>query len=212
MMIRYERDLSNAYMILPVGTGGGYRSRMILENRIQGFLPVWKRCHDDEEEYYYRVSAEISLEEYLEHAPLQTVFLKQLIFTVCRSVTALGEYLLAEDCLLLGPETIFVQGALDTGADIQFRLCLYPDGGQDVRESLHILMKYLMGKADRDEESCGRLCYELYGLLQKENFCIQEFMAVLERSASEPAVEIPEKKGWARRLVSRRAFLGNPQY
>lgn len=201
--IRYERDLVNAYMVLPAKEETSYQSRMVLENHIRGFLPVRKRCHNGESNYYYLISSQISLAEYLEHAPLTEKFLKQLVFTLFQSAVILGDYLLTEKILLLEPETIFVQGNL--GDDVHtFNMCLYPDEEQDVKESLRQLMKYLMAKADRSEEACAGMCYELYGLLQKENFCLREFMTVLEKSATPDPVKEPEKKKWTKQFFPSR--------
>lgn len=199
MEIRYERDLVHAYMVLPAGEDGGYRRRMILENRIPGFLPVQRRCCNDREEYYYNISSQVSLEEYLEHNPLSSVFLRQLIFAVCRLAFSLREYLLAEDCLALGPETIFYTEETET-----FFLCLYPDARQDVRDSLRQLLKYLMEKADKEEEQCGILCYELYGLLQKKNFCLREFLTVMEEKPAPAQPKEAEKKKRTKQIFASR--------
>lgn len=198
--IRYERDLVHVYMVLPAGRlCAGYREEMILGNRIPGFLPVQKRCRDGEEEYYYDVSSQVSLEEYLEHRPLSSGLLRQLVFTLCCLPDALYGYLLTEDSLFLRPETIFYRE--EQG---RFLLCLYPTERQDVRGDLKELLKYLMGKADPAEEACGRLCYELYGLLQKENFCLPEFYGVLEENPSKPPVKEPEKKKRVKQLFAGR--------
>ena len=179
--IRYERDLVHVYMVLPAGRlCAGYREEMILGNRIPGFLPVQKRCRDGEEEYYSEL-------------------LRQLVFTLCCLPDALYGYLLTEDSLFLRPETIFYQE--EQG---RFLLCLYPTERQDVRGDLKELLKYLMGKADPAEEACGRLCYELYGLLQKENFCLPEFYGVLEENPSKPPVKEPEKKKRDKQLFAGR--------
>ena len=179
MEIRYERDLTDAYMILPVGTGReDYRRRMILENQ---------------------------MEEYLEHFPLKTAVLKQLIFSICQSVAALGDYLLNEESLFLAPETIFIE---ERKEPVTFTFCLYPDEKQDVRESLRQLMKYLMGKTDTEDGACASLCYELYGLFQKENFCLRECLPLLEQAQPPNPVHEPEKKNRAKQFLASRRNRG----
>lgn len=198
--IRYERDLMHVYMVLPAdGEASDYRHAMILENRIPGFLPVRMRQRNGKEEYYYDISSQVSLEEYLEHRPLSADFLRQLVFTICRLPEALRDYLLTEESLVLEPETIFYRE--DRG---QFLLCLYPEGKQEVKASLRTLIKYLMGKADPEEASCGVLCYELYGLLQKENFCLSEFQAALEQNTVSDSPKEPEKKKRAKQFFAGR--------
>lgn len=210
MEIRYERDLSNAYMVLTAGgTEEGYQTRMMLENRLRGFLPVQKRSRDGVEEYYYCISSRVSLEEYLEHTPLETVFLKQLIFSLCQSVAVLGEYLLTEELLLLNPETVFVEETSRTPFAGTFVFCIYPGEKQPVKESLCQLMKYLMGKTDPAQDSCAALCYELYAVLQKDNFCLREFMPLLEQTAvPAPDRGEQEKKKWTKQLFASRRNNG----
>ena len=74
-----------------------------------------------------------------------------------------------------------------------------------MRQDIHDLLKYLMGKTDPTDEKCAALCYRLYGLLQKENFYLGEFMAALEEAGEER--EVPsetEKKKWTKsmRIIS----------
>lgn len=185
MEISYERDLSGTSMILTTQTEQepGYGMRMILENTIRGFLPVQKRLEEERIVYRYKISSLISLEEYLEHHTLGQNFLKQLIFTLCQSVTELGEYLLTEEYLLLRPDTVFVRESGSEPFADTFLYCLYPARRQNVKEDLRQLLKYLMEKTDRSDDRVAVMCYELYGLVQKENFCLREFMDALERWA-----------------------------
>ena len=177
---------------------------MILENDLRGFLPI--RCRSGEEGtvYEYCVSSRVSLLEYTEHTPVSDVFLKQLIFTLCQAMEELGEYLLSEKHVLLGPETIFVQEESSAPFGGSFLFCLYPDQSWELRDSLRQLIKFLMEKTDRTQGHCAELCYELYGQLQKENFCLKEFMEALERwSVPVPAPEQEKKKG-SKQLFARR--------
>ena len=201
MEITYERGINGTYMILPVqsrqqeGKKESYARRMILENDIRGCLSVGQRCQEDGEGYEYKVSALISLAEYLEHHPLKTPVLKQWVFSLCQTVTELGEYLLTEAHLWLTPETVFLRGSETEPFEGNFYFCLYPHGEQDRKEQLRQLLKYLMERTDTTDDSCAILCYELYGLVQKENFCLREFMEALERwAAPEPAEESEKKK------------------
>ena len=196
MEIRYERGINGAYMILPGQPDGkaGYAKRMILENQIRGFLPVAQRYYDDDVSYEYKVSSLISLAEYLEHHALQSVVLKQWVFTLCQAVTELEEYLLTEEYLLLSPETIFLRGSESEPFQGNFYFCLYPDARQDAREQLHQLIKYMMERTDPSDKDCGPMCYELYGAVQKDNFCIGEYMEALERWALWPQSQEAEKK------------------
>ncbi len=196
MEITYERGINGTYMILPGQSDNdvGYAKPMILENYIRGFLPVAQRGHEAGNSYEYRVSALISLAEYLEHHPLRSVVLKQWVFTLCQAVTELEEYLLTEEYLWLSPETVFLRGSETEPFEGSFYFCLYPDTRQDAREQLRQLIKYLMEQTDPADEDCACMCYELYGLVQKDNFCLQEWMEALERWARMDLQKEPEKK------------------
>lgn len=208
--IRYERDLSGAYMILEAQSQaeGGYIRPMILENKIPGFVPI-QLCLGDMGEYYrYRISSLLSLEEYLQHHAMDQTLLKQLIFSLCQAVTQLGEYLLSETVLMLEPQTIFLrEGAVGSRRPTVF-FCLYPDEIQDGRRSLCQWIKWLMSQADPGDPHCGEMCYELYGIAQKDNFCLQEFMEALQRWAPEPVCAEPEKKKRSKQLFASRSNRG----
>lgn len=210
MEITYERDLRGARMLLPVCPQSevGYPRRMILENTIRGCLLPQKRCGESENWYEYEISSLVSLEEYLEHHPLRERFLKQWVFMLCQTVTELGEYLLTEDFLYLTPETIYVRGNESGTSQEQFLFCLYPDERQDVKTQLRQLLKYLMEKTDRADDGCAVMCYELYSLVQKDNFCLREFMEALERWAQEEPPKEPEKKKRTKQLFASRRNSG----
>ena len=196
MEITYERGINGTYMILPGQSDMdvGYAKRMILENPIRGFLPIAQRCHEDGTSYEYKVSSLISMAEYLEHHPLRSTVLKQWIFTFCQAVTEMEEYLLTEEYLWLSPETVFLQGSETDPFHGNFYFCLYPDIRQDTKEDLRQLVKYLMERTDPADEVCARMCYELYDLVQKDNFCLREYMETLERWATLPQPNQVEKK------------------
>ncbi len=206
MEIAYERNLSGAHMILPrqEPVEIGYQRRMILENQIRGFVSLQSR----DQEYDYDISSLVSLKEYLDHSSLQCGCLKQLIFSLYQAVTELGRYLLTEEFLYLTPETIFVQTHEAVPFQGTFLFCLYPDFRQDVRGRLSQLLKFLMDKTDPGDDSCAVLCYELYGLVQKENFYLKEFMEALERHAEPLTGPESEKKKRAKQLFAGRRNSG----
>lgn len=195
--IRYERGINGTYMILPgqPEETPGFARPMILNNNIPGCLPVSARHEEDGLCYEYKVSALISLAEYLEHHTLRRQVLKQWLFRLCQVVAELEEYLLTEDYLWLSPETVFLRGSETEPFLGNFYFCLYPDRRQNAREQLQDLLKYLMERTDPQDPGCGQMCYELYGLVQKENFCIQECMEVLENYARWQPPKEQERKG-----------------
>lgn len=196
--IQYQRDLTGAYMLIPAGTEqGDFRSRMILENEIPHFLTTVQDSRGEGRYYRYLISSRISLAEYFKHAPLRLTVCKQFVYTLCRGLQALGEYLLTEESLLLTPDTIYMerQGQKDLWRpgssweeEWEFFFCLYPDEIQDARTNLRDLLKYLMEKTDpaeKSEESCALFLYGLYQMTLKENFCASEFLQAMEGMALE---------------------------
>lgn len=199
--IQYQRNLSNAYMLIPAQPDQeSFRRRMILENQIPHFLPVSLGSGGETAMYRYQISSRVSLEEHLQHSPLRLPVCKQLIYSLCKSLKVLGEYLLTEENLLIRPETIYMEesgreseGMLYGGRkaeEWEFLFCLYPDEEQEVKTGLKDLLKYLMEKTDpaeKAENSCALLLYELYQRTLKDNFCAAEWLQVME--------ELPQGKG-----------------
>lgn len=189
MEIRYEREANYACMVLEAQPKVGFERRMVLENRIDGFVPVSLRLVDDREELCYGITGLMSLKEFLEHSSLRCAVLKQFIFTLCCLADRLEDYLLSADCLVLEPETIFLRRETvsenafivkQEEAEWIFSLCVCPHAEQNLKDSLCKVVRYLMEKADPLDEACASLCYSLYEVLQKENFCLSEFMTILE--------------------------------
>lgn len=205
--ITYERDLQGAWMLLPAGPNGmkTYQMTMILKNHIPGCVLIREQREPDSFIYRYDISSLISLPEYLAHHPLTEPMIKQWVFRLYQVVNELGNYLLQEEYLLLMPETIFIMCQEETQEAWDFRFCVDPQGGQDLRQALKELVKYLMAQTDETQEGSGPLCYELYGRLQKDNFCLREWMEVLEHwSVPTPAIQPEPKKGAKQLFASSR--------
>lgn len=210
MEITYERGINGTGMILAAQpeTNDGYAVRMMLENPIRGFLKMELRQGEEKSGYEYQVSALMSLSEYLEHHPLEQRLLKQWIFDLWQAVTELEEYLLTEEYVLLMPELVFLRGAENEPFAGTFLFCLYPDRRQDMKEQLKEMLKYLMKKTDSGDGEAASLCYELYSLVQKDNFCLKEFMEVLERQTQSESQRLPEKKKHQKQLFASRRNSG----
>ncbi len=180
---QYERDAAGTTLLIKDTGTEKYLRRMITENRIPGFLPVQEQIREEGTVYAYSISGLVSLKEYLKHHIFTGKILRQLIFTLCQSSETLEEYLLPFEGVRLEPDMIF----LDDKETPHFFLCYCPEDFYADNQGLSDLLKYLMEQTDPAETDCAALCYQLYGKLQKENFCLSEFMDAVDESTDTEA-------------------------
>ena len=153
--ISYERSMNHNYMILSKcdffgkegDKNGDFRTRMLLENKISGLLPVTHRLVNGESRYYYEINSLQSLDRLYDKNEIRYEELKALLSGCVSLFDTLEEYLLDGTQIIMKPELIYI----NVEKMEPYFVC-YPDYEGDVRLSFMAFIDELLTKSDHTDE------------------------------------------------------------
>jgi hypothetical protein len=181
--ISYERNLNHNYMILRSCDYFGmsqehqndFRKRMILENNIEGLLPVKQRNINGELCYYYEINSLQSIDRLYAKKEIGYDELKQLLMGCVRLFERLEEYLLDGSQIILKPEFVYMN--IDT---CRLYFVCYPEYEGDVREEFREFVDMLLTKIDHMDNDAVMLSYKVYRYTKNINYVISEVSHIIE--------------------------------
>ena len=99
-LVSFERDMNHNYMVLykcdffgaAKDNSRDYRVRMLLENKIQGLLPITHRQVNGESRYYYEINSLQPLDRLIEKNELDYRVLRTVFFGCIHLFDNLEEY------------------------------------------------------------------------------------------------------------------------
>ena len=114
--ISFERSMNHNYIILNQCSYFGkearesvdYRTKMLLENRIPGLLPVTHRRMNGECRYYYEINSLQPLDRVYDKCEIQYEALRRLLSGCVSLFDRLEEYLLDGAQIIMKPELIYM--------------------------------------------------------------------------------------------------------
>lgn len=191
-LVSYERSMNHNYMALGkcdfFGTAGdnskNYRVRMLLENKIQGLLPITYRQVNGESKYYYEINSLQSLDRIMEKSALKYRELRALFLGCINLFNRLEEYLLSGEQIIIRPDFIYV----NVESMEPYFVC-YPDYTGDVRVSFVEFVDELLTRIDHTDEQAVMLGYQVYRYTRNPNYVLSEIRKFMEC----PMEHVPEK-------------------
>lgn len=181
---RMESDINGSRLILenPEMNNVGYKSRMLIENHITGFLECNIVYAEGKENYVYDTTSKTSLRNIYEHGEMNHKMLYVLIENIICGMESAGEYLLPVEHLILDPEYIFVEN--NTG---RIFWCYYPGSYNTLKEGMNELAEYILGKADHKEDAAIELAYGFYKQVVNEDYTLRKLL-LRHEGLTEPVI------------------------
>lgn len=173
--ISFERSMNHNYMILSKCSffekGGtqsrDYRTRMLLENRIPGLLPITHRLVNGESRYYYEINSLQSLDRLYGKTEIRYDELRRLLTGCVALFDKLEEYLLDGTQVIMKPELIY----MNVEKMDPYFVC-YPDYEGDVRLAFMEFIDELLTRIDHTDEHAVMLGYQIYRYTRNPNYVI----------------------------------------
>lgn len=180
MKISYKREIKHNYLIIEPEEDviGGFESRMLVGNHIEGLLRFRIRQLDSKTYYYYEITSRQPLGRLFEHKGMNLTEIRGLILSIASTLDRMEEFLLKEEQILLEAEYIYVDP--DT---FNAFFCLIPGSSFDFSGGLSRLLQYLLGKVDHQDKEAVVAAYGLFQESQKENYGIEDLLKVLNNAA-----------------------------
>lgn len=157
MEIEYERTLTGSYMKISAADNPGFDEKIMLKNRIPGFLRVEKSHVDGKGQYWYEISGYQSLAGVCSLKKIDINFIEKIILTLCDQLDAMERNLLDSNCLFLDPDTVFV-----SNMDESVRYIIFPESYDSIAVCFRDLMEFLLTKLDHSSKDDVQLAYEIY--------------------------------------------------
>lgn len=154
-----------------------FRTKMLLENRIPGLLPVTHRLVNGESRYYYEINSLQSLDRLYDKNGMRYDELKSLLSGCVSLFDRLEEYLLDGTQIIMKPELIYVNVE-----KMEPHFVCYPDYEGDVRLAFTEFIDELLTKIDHTDEHAVMLGYQVYRYTRNPNYVISEIGRMMEHT------------------------------
>ncbi len=161
MRTDYKQDIHKRYLVLDPKDdicSSEYKKRMIIENRIEGFLKCSIEHMNNTELYNYEIpKGYMSVAEYAGRYYASEELLRRLLSSAANAILQLYDFLLSPDDILLEIENIFIQPQ-----EGEIRFCYYPFKRKSFEEGCRCLSEELIHCLDHNEKNAVEIGYNFY--------------------------------------------------
>lgn len=177
MEVSYSRRLDYQYMMIETGgeARSDYRLSMLINNRINGFLPVHVQQMNGKSTLSYEITSLENLPEFLDARKIIYDEMVSLLLQFCSAVSEAGRYLLDGEGILLEPQYIYVSKSLE-----RIRFCYYPYQHMPLHQSVNVLCRFLIDHIDYDDRRSLELAYGLFQESLRENLSISVIVGCIK--------------------------------
>ncbi len=177
MEMHYERNNGHQYFVISEKhLKDDYRSRMLNEHSLPGFLSCHARWIDGEGSYCYEVTSKQPIFECMEHEEIDGRMLKMLLNTLLHCIHQANLFLLPMEGILMRPECIFANAGMSS-----FEFCYFPGDGEAFIKDLQQFGAYLLPKLKAEDKEAIQLGFSFYQLCN-ENRCNEDSLRELLRA------------------------------
>ena len=177
MEVSYSRRLDYQYMMIETDeeARSDYRLSMLINNRINGFLPVHVQQMNGKSTLSYEITSLENLPEFLDARKITYDEMVSLLLQFCSAVSEAGRYLLDGEGILLEPQYIYVSKSLE-----RIRFCYYPYQHMPLHQSVNVLCRFLIDHIDYDDRRSLELAYGLFQESLRENLSISGIVGCIK--------------------------------
>ena len=177
MEVSYSRRLDYQYMMIETGeeARSDYRLSMLINNRINGFLPVHVQQMNGKSTLSYEITSLENLLEFFDARKITYDEMVSLLLQFCSAVSEAGRYLLDGEGILLEPQYIYVSKSLE-----RIRFCYYPYQHMPLHQSVNVLCRFLIDHIDYDDRRSLELAYGLFQESLRENLSISVIVGCIK--------------------------------
>ncbi len=177
MEVSYSRRLDYQYMMIETGgeARSDYRLSMLVNNRINGFLPVHVQQMNGKSTLSYEITSLENLPEFFDARKITYDEMVSLLLQFCSAVSEAGRYLLDGEGILLEPQYIYVSKSLE-----RIRFCYYPYQHMPLHQSVNVLCRFLIDHIDYDDRRSLELAYGLFQESLRENLSISVIVGCIK--------------------------------
>ena len=189
--MKYRKSMNHNYLVaeIPGEWEGDYQLEMLTENHINGLLPVERRLSEGREELYYEISSLQPLGRLYDHKVMKQKDAEALLKGILEACSALQEYMLSEDALVLDAGNLYVEPD-----SLKPSLLFQPWREVPFRQQMQQLAEFLMEHVEQNDTESAMWEYRLYKLVRNDNFVLSDIEKLLEEGRYTEETEEAEEK------------------
>jgi hypothetical protein len=186
MEITYQRNVNRNYMILEgQAMEETYEESMLAENHIKALLSFYTIHANGKTQYWYDITGLHSLRDFVSQEGVEIKTIYQIIVYLGIALDEINRYLLSQERLLLGPDTVFLSR---NQKESDLVLCYCPVASEDFTMSLLSIMELFLTEVDHNKIELTKLCYALYERVAKGDVRYEELTEMVCNYDKENAV------------------------
>lgn len=185
--LEYRNDLNECSFTLSEKNyiESPYKLIMLEKNQIPGLLPVRIGLVDEYTQFCYNVKSKNSLTSELKKQKVSYDMLEKLRKGLLRISQSLSEYLLDIGGLLINSDFIYLEDETK-----EFFFCYFPGSKVDSHIEIRNLMELIIKEIDHTDEKATFLGYQMYDLVMKTNFVVQDFLTIVPSNKNQNCLKL----------------------
>lgn len=195
MKILYKSDLSKNYIIIEVDdTSINYKTKMLVENDINGLLITRNIIADDSQQFVYDITSMQSIEVLFGKRKYKSDDVKNIVKGICKAVESISNHFLSMDNIILNTDMIYMNP--ETG---KTSFIYNPFFSVPINRQLEALSIHFLENVDYSDTESINTVYSLNEIISKEQFVIGDIKRVIDKNMmvqlkNEVSYEVEEKE------------------
>lgn len=190
MEVTYKIDGNQNFIIIKYDGSEkySYMLQMIINNKIEGILPLRIKKINNTDQFYYNITSKISMESAFARKKMSYEDIKKFVLDLEYTMENLREYLLDSDKLVLDFPYIF----MDVKSK-RYNFCYYPENNIITNEGIKGVFMQILENLDHEDKMAIVLGYGLGQICERENFTVLELAEFVRETQSEEREKAKEQ-------------------
>lgn len=186
MEIAYKKDGNENYMIIKKHDvdESDYKFQMIINNNIEGIIPLKIKNINNEQELFYNTTSMLSVDNMFAKKGMNGEELFELIKSIKKLFDNMKEFFLDSGSILFDTDKIFIKRCTK-----KYMFCYCPQNESSVQENLRNLFDSLLEYVDHNDRKAVLIAYEIQRMTVNDDFTIQDLLECAERNIKDAQIE-----------------------
>ena len=177
MEVNYKSNIKNNYIVLnnPDIVVNDFRLKMLLKNKIKGFLNIYVGCVDGEVELSYLIDSKQSLKQLFERKKMNNEEVVSVIKGIIEILNVAEQYLLKPDDIMLEMDLIFSDYDMK---EVWF--CYYPNSQKVFSEEIKKLSQELLIITEHSDLQAVETIYKFFDICNGKDISVSRLEKCLD--------------------------------
>ena len=173
MDVSYEKQADRNVMVIKniCDSDSDYKSKMILNNKIKGIVPMTLEYVNNERELHYDVTSKTAIKDMFTVHSASAKDLRQLVGDMKRLSDELAEYLIGMECVILDLDFIFFNRITK-----KYEFCLLPFFENDMYDGIRNIYEKMLELIDYDDKDGVVMAYEIQQITNNKDFTVADIL------------------------------------